>query len=148
MASKNTVKVLIDGKIITLSGYESEEYLQRVASYLNNKIGELSTLPGYKRQTQDTKNTLLALNLADDYFKAKDQADAMEEDMEAKDREAYDVKHDLIAAQIQLDKMKQELEELQKENAALRFQAELRGAGGNRGESTENSENPEISETE
>ena len=33
MASKNTVKVLIDGKIITLSGYESEEYLQRVASY-------------------------------------------------------------------------------------------------------------------
>lgn len=41
MASKNTVKVLIDGKIITLSGYESEEYLQRVASYLNNKLTEL-----------------------------------------------------------------------------------------------------------
>ena len=31
MASKNTVKVLIDGKIVTLSGYESEEYLARVA---------------------------------------------------------------------------------------------------------------------
>ena len=144
MASKNTVKVLIDGKIITLSGYESEEYLQRVASYLNNKIGELSTLPGYKRQTQDTKNTLLALNLADDYFKAKDQADAMEEDMEAKDREAYDVKHDLIAAQIQLDKMKQELEELQKENAALRLGAKLRSAGENTGEPAEISKTSET----
>ena len=113
-----------NGKIITLSGYESEEYLQRVASYLNNKITELSALPGYNRQSPDTRNTLLALNLADDYFKAKSQADAMENDMESKDREAYDVKHDLIAAQIQIDKMKQEMEQLQKENSELSIQVE------------------------
>ena len=124
MASKNTIKVLIDGKIVTLSGYESEEYLQRVASYLNNKITELSMLPGYNRQSPDTRSTLLALNIADDYFKAKDQADAMENDMESKDREAYDVKHDLIAAQIQIDKMKQEMEQLQKERDSLKLQAE------------------------
>ncbi len=120
MASKNTVKVLIDGKIITLSGYESEDYLQRVASYLNNKITELGTLPGYSHQPQDVKSTLLALNIADDYFKAKAQADSMEEDMESKDRETYDIKHDLIAAQIQIDKLKQELEELK--------QAQIRAA--------------------
>ena len=124
MASKNTVKVLIDGKIITLSGYESEDYLQRVASYLNNKLAELGSLPGYNRQSPDTKSTLLALNIADDYFKAKAQADAMEDDMESKDREAYDVKHDLIAAQIQIDKMKQEIEQLQKEKAELNQQLE------------------------
>ena len=117
MASKNTVKVLIDGKIVTLSGYESEEYLQRVASYLNNKIAELSTLPGYSHQPQDTRSTLLALNIADDYFKAKAQADSMEEDMESKDRETYDIKHDLIAAQIQSDKLKQEIEALRKGRA-------------------------------
>ena len=124
MASKNTVKVLIDGKIITLSGYESEDYLQRVASYLNNKLAELGSLPGYNRQSPDTKSTLLALNIADDYFKAKAQADAMEDDMESKDREAYDVKHDLIAAQIQIDKMKQEIEQLQKEKSELNQQLE------------------------
>ena len=124
MASKNTVKVLIDGKIITLSGYESEDYLQRVASYLNNNLSELGSLPGYNRQSPDTKSTLLALNIADDYFKAKAQADAMEDDMESKDREAYDVKHDLIAAQIQIDKMKQEIEQLQKEKAELNQQLE------------------------
>ena len=44
MAVKNTTQVLIGGKIITLSGYESEEYLQKVASYINNKIAELSQL--------------------------------------------------------------------------------------------------------
>ena len=37
MSAKNTTQVLIGGKIITLSGYESEEYLQKVAAYINHK---------------------------------------------------------------------------------------------------------------
>ena len=41
MAVKNTTQVLIGGKIMTLSGYESEEYLQKVAYYINNKMTEL-----------------------------------------------------------------------------------------------------------
>ena len=41
MAVKNTAQVIIGGKIITLGGYESEEYFQQVASYMNKKIGEL-----------------------------------------------------------------------------------------------------------
>ena len=45
MAVKNTTQVLIDGKIITLGGYESPEYLQKVAAYLNQKISELSSQP-------------------------------------------------------------------------------------------------------
>ncbi len=119
MSAKNTTKVLIDGKIITLSGYESEEYLQKVASYLNNKIAELSELPGYNRQSPETKHTLLSLNIADDYFKAKTQAEALEEDIEAKDKESYDIKHDLIATQIQLDKLRAEMAQVLKEKEEL-----------------------------
>ena len=37
--------------------------------------------------------------------------------MESKDRETYDIKHDLIAAQIQIDKLKQEIEALRKGRA-------------------------------
>ena len=44
MAVKNTAQVVIDGKIITLGGYESEEYFQKVAAYMNNKISELSQM--------------------------------------------------------------------------------------------------------
>lgn len=117
MPSKNTVKVLIGGKIITLSGYESEEYLQNVASYMNHKVAQLNELPGYSRQPMETKNTLLSLNIADDYFKAKKQAEAFEEDALAKDREMYDLKHDLVDARIQV-------ENLQKENADLKRQLE------------------------
>lgn len=119
MSAKNTTKVLIDGKIITLSGYESEEYLQRVATYLNNKIAELSELPGYNRQSVETKHTLLSLNVADDYFKAKLQAETLEEEIEHKDRETYDIKHDLIGAQIQLDQLKAELDQALAENEKL-----------------------------
>ena len=108
---KNTTQVLIGGKIITLSGYESEEYLQKVANYMNSKLTELSQIPGYSRQAQETRHTLLSLNIADDYFKAKRQAEMFEEDLEAKDREMYDLKHDLINGQVELDHARKEAEE-------------------------------------
>ena len=111
MAVKNTTQVLIGGKIITLSGYESEEYLQKVANYMNSKLTELSQIPGYSRQAQETRHTLLSLNIADDYFKAKRQAEMFAEDLEAKDREMYDLKHDLINGQVELDHARKEAEE-------------------------------------
>ncbi|HIS25646.1 MAG TPA: cell division protein ZapA [Candidatus Pullilachnospira intestinigallinarum] len=119
MPAKNTTKVLIGGKIITLSGYESEEYLQRVASYMNHKIAQLSELPGYSRQPMETKNNLLSLNIADDYFKARHQAEVFEEDSQRKDKEMYDLKHDLIEAQIQLENLKKENEQLKQDKEAL-----------------------------
>ena len=80
MAVKNTTQVLIDGKIITLGAMRDPEYLQKVAAYLNQKISELSQSAGYNRLSVDTKHTLLALNIADDYFKAKSQVDTLEEE--------------------------------------------------------------------
>lgn len=47
MSAKNKTQVIIAGKIYTLSGYESEEYLQRVAAYLNGKISEFKSMEGY-----------------------------------------------------------------------------------------------------
>ena len=44
MAVKNTAQVVIGGKIITLGGYESEEYFQKVASYINNKIATITKI--------------------------------------------------------------------------------------------------------
>ena len=115
MPAKNTIKVLIGGKIITLSGYESEEYLQNVASYMNHKLAQLSELPGYNRQPVETKNTLLSLNIADDYFKAKKQISILEEELQGKEKELYDLKHELISAQIKLENAEKQGKELQKQ---------------------------------
>ena len=78
MSSKNKTEVLIAGKIYTLSGYESEEYLQKVATYINNKLAEFKKLDGYNHQTKENKSILLELNIADDYFKAKKQVEMVE----------------------------------------------------------------------
>ena len=119
MSTKNTTQVLIDGKIIKLSGYESEEYLQKVAAYLNGKIAEFSEMPGYTRLSTETKQTLLSLNVADDFFKARAQAELFEGDSEDKDKEMYDLKHDLIALQIQIDTLKKDLEQAASDKRGL-----------------------------
>ena len=41
-SSKNYTEVLIGGKVFTLSGFESEDYLQKVSTYLNHKLDEWS----------------------------------------------------------------------------------------------------------
>ena len=112
MSSKNKTEVLIAGKIFTLSGYESEEYLQKVATYINN-------LDGYNHQTKENKSILLELNIADDYFKAKKQVEMVEEELSEKDKELYDLKHELINAQIQLENQEKDLEASRKENTEL-----------------------------
>ena len=112
MSSKNNAEVIIDGKIFTLSGYESEEYLQKVAGYINNKISEFKKDGAYKRQNPDTQKTLLNLNIADDYFKAKKQADTLEAELELKEKQLYDVRHELVAAQIKLETNEKETADL------------------------------------
>ena len=119
MSSKNKTEVLIAGKIFTLSGYESEEYLQKVATYINNKIAEFKKLDGYNHQTKENKSILLELNIADDYFKAKKQVEMVEEELSEKDKELYDIKHELINAQIQLENQEKDLEASRKENTEL-----------------------------
>ena len=73
MSAKTDTEVIIGGKVFTLSGYESEEYLQKVASYINNKVAEYNKVDQFRRQPMDIQNVLMQLNIADDYFKAKKQ---------------------------------------------------------------------------
>ncbi len=104
MSAKTDTEVIIGGKVFTLSGYESEEYLQKVASYLNNKYNEYNKLDGFKRQPLDTQNILLQLNIADDLFKAKKQISLLEDELQRKEKELYDLKHELVSAQMKLEK--------------------------------------------
>ena len=117
MAVKNTAKVIIGGKIITLGGYESEEYFQKVASYINKKIEELSAMPGYSRQPMETKHTLISLNITDDYFKARKQAEIFEQDLHQEDQEMYDLKHELISLRMQIEEtQKREQQAVEQKN--------------------------------
>mgnify|MGYP005925781313 CR=1 FL=1 len=115
MAEKTSAEVVIGGKVYTLSGYESEEYLQKVAAYINNKINEFEAIEDYRHIPLNMKNTLIQLNIADDYFKAKKQISILEEELQGKEKELYDLKHELISAQIKLENAEKQGKELQKQ---------------------------------
>ena len=73
---------------------------------------------------------MLELNIADDYFKAKKLGDELESDIEKKDKEIYDLKHDLISIQIKLDAAEKEIKDLKKEitenqKSIVRLETEL-----------------------
>ncbi|MCM1192728.1 MAG: cell division protein ZapA [Butyrivibrio sp.] len=131
MSSKTDTEVIIGGKVLTLSGYESEEYLQKVASYINNKLNEYNKVDSFRRQPMDKQSVLLQLNIADDYFKAKKQISILEEELQAKEKELYDLKHELISAQIKLESSEEQVKTLQQdmnENAKkiVQLEAELK----------------------
>ena len=81
-SAKHFTEVLIGGKVYTLSGFEGEEYLQKVSS----------------------------------------QGDSLENDIELKDKEMYDLKHELISAQIKLENAEKELAKIKDENNDLQMQ--------------------------
>ncbi|MDE7318254.1 MAG: cell division protein ZapA [Lachnospiraceae bacterium] len=113
MAKKNTAEVLINGKIYTISGYESTAYLHKVATFLNELEEDISKAENYNMLSPDEKQLLKNMNLADVYFKANDAREELEHQVEDKDREIYSLKHDLIDARMEKDKLLQQIEELE-----------------------------------
>lgn len=132
MDSKVDAEVLIGGKVYTLSGYESEEYFQKVASYINNKMAEYGKMDSFKKLPLDMQNVLMQINIADEYFKAKKQISIWEEEVKAKEKELYDLKHELISCQIKLENSEKNVRNLNtelQENAKkiVRLETELKG---------------------
>ena len=68
----------------------------------------------------DTQSTLLQLNIADDFFKAKRQIAIIEAEMQSKEKEYTDLKHEMVSCQIQLDTAKNQLKDLQNQNEELK----------------------------
>ena len=118
-SSKNYTEVLIGGKVFTLSGFESEDYLQKVSTYLNHKLDECSNSEGYRKQSAETRSILLALNIADDYFKAKQLGNTFEEDIEKKNKEMYDLKHELISLRMQIEEAQKHEQEALEQKSLL-----------------------------
>ena len=70
-------------------------------------------MPGYKRMGSDMQKTLLELNMADDYYKARKRISELEADLEDKDKSTK-----------KIDQLKDEINELQKQIVKLEAKAE------------------------
>lgn len=115
MNLKNDTEVLIDGRKYTMCGMESNEYLQQVASYINDKIAQLKKSDSYQLLDADLRNILLAINLADDYFKTQNEMQEFKSEGEVKDKQVLDMKHEII-------RLQNNMKELEKENKDLEIE--------------------------
>lgn len=130
MNTKTDAEVIINGKQYTISGYERSEYLQRIAAHINDKYQEFRQQEGYTRLDMDMRNILLAINLSDDYFKAQKFAEELHVEKEEKEKEIFNMKHEMISMQTRLEEIKKENEELKKqkkeaEHQIIRLETEL-----------------------
>jgi Uncharacterized protein conserved in bacteria len=74
--TRTTVKIC--GKEYVMSGFESEEYIHRVAIYVDRKMADLKSQ--YVNLNPNTLSVLTAINVADDLLKMQDQFDALNEE--------------------------------------------------------------------
>jgi len=95
---KAKVDVVINGKVITLKSEESAEYLHKVALYVDQKIEDLKAKNLSAVVDERVRGLLIAINIADDYFKIKDRH---------------------TAADVTTKRLMQETARLEKENASL-----------------------------
>lgn len=126
MGHKNDTEVIINNKRYKMSGFESEEYLQRIAGFLNGKILEVKKQDMYKSLDPEMKSVFLEINLVDEYFKMKNKYEESEADSDSKSNEIYTLKHEIMTLQSKLDAALNEVEkqkalniEEQKKNVKL-----------------------------
>lgn len=105
---RNTIEVVIDGKIIKVSGEADAAYMNEVAAFLNGKIAELQKMKNYKRLSSDQKQILLGMNLADDYLSEKKKNELLESEAELKEKELYRLRNEIISLQMEIEKLQKE----------------------------------------
>lgn len=101
--SKNKVEVRIAGKDYNLKGVESEEYLQKIALYIDKKMNEI--MRSNSKLSTSMAAVLTAVNVADDFFKSRENEVLLKREC----------KH----SQEELESLKELKRRLEEENASL-----------------------------
>ncbi|MCR5829421.1 MAG: cell division protein ZapA [Lachnospiraceae bacterium] len=103
MNKKNDAQVIILNKPYTLSGFESDEYLQRIAYFINSTYDEVKKQEFYHTMDLDTKHALLCINLADEYCKIKLRNDELKADLERQADEIGSLRREILEFRSKLE---------------------------------------------
>ena len=152
MADINETQVIIAGKVLTLTGYETAEYTQKVANYINRKMDECRNAVSFRSQNKEMQMLLVALNIADDYMKIVEKLAENEQIIKDKDTEIYNLKHDIITTQGRLDKADEQIRTLQDKMAEsakklMQMDAKVRNKSKNESKQESRSEAVKAEET-
>ena len=112
MNTKNDVHVNINNREFVIYGYESLEYLQKVAVYLNNKMAECKETEGFSHMDREMQNIMLEINIVDELFKVQSRVGEVEAELKQKNEELYQLKHEFIVQKEKLAKLQEELNQV------------------------------------
>lgn len=85
---ESKVKVRIYGQDYTIAGDRNEDVIKEIAGYVDGKMREIGK--NFSQTAQGSLAVLAAINVADEYFTAKEQIDQL---TEAKEQLEKDVQH-------------------------------------------------------
>lgn len=119
MNEKTDVQVIINDKRYTISGYESSDYLQHIANYINEKLQSFKKQDAYNHLDMDMKNILLAINLSDDYFKAQKLAEENKQQQGEVEQEMFRMKHEIVSRDEEMKALKEQLKKAEDQAAEL-----------------------------
>lgn len=109
----NRITVRINGKDYTLLHDETDEYVHRIAHYLNTKIMEASKMG--IQQGESTPLVLSALNVTDELFKSQKNFNTLKNEIKRMMDEYEKMKQQSESFEEQLMEMSEKVDRLQKE---------------------------------
>ena len=112
MQKRTEAEVIINGKRYKIAGIEEEEYLQKIATYLNSKSAAMKEVKGYRTMDLDMKQALVLINVADDYLKCRQQLADKQTEVEQRETDIFNMKHDMLADRSQIKELEGRIEQL------------------------------------
>lgn len=98
MNEANSITFNIGGKTYKLTSTLDEDYLREIASYVDAKIRqEMTESVNFKRLSEDYKAVMTEINIAEDYFAAKEAANKAHSRIEELEKELFDLRHEVVA---------------------------------------------------
>ena len=109
----NKVKAVICGEVITIKSRENEDYLARLARYVDQKLSNLIAKSTSAAIDERVRTILIALNISDDYFKSQSALENLQ-----KKQKTYDL--DVMQLHEEIENVTKERDDLLEEIEALK----------------------------
>lgn len=125
--AKSKINVRINGTEYTLVHQETDEYIQRVVLYLNNKISDVQN--GGLKLKESMELVLAAVNITDELFKSQKNYLALKNELNRLMDEYEDLKQSEKDLGDQIEKLLAKVDHLEKEIVKKDVQLKALGDG-------------------
>lgn len=114
MGKKNNFNITLAGKSYILCGEESSEYLKKIGTYIEQKYNSYYGNLSFRSQPIDMQHILMQLNIADDYFKCKEQLELQLKKNEEQIAEMESLRNSLVNMQVRYENLESGMKIIEK----------------------------------